>query len=414
VDRACFFTSLVFVFMVPWEDIIDLPGLGTAVKAMGLAAGALWVMLVVVTGRFRKPAAFHVTASFYVVWTTASVLWSSDVDRTLVQVMTGVQLLGLVLIVWDIYRTRTAVCAALQMYILGAYVALGSTFVNYFSGDTYYYERFSASGTNPDDLGVILAMGMPMAWYLAISLQRAGRARLLVPLNYAYIPAAFLGIALSGTRTALIGTLPGVMFGLACLTQVRTWVRVTVFLGFVSAGVVLLPFIPGASLERLGSTGSELAGGDLNGRLEIWRQGLVSFADHPLLGVGSNMFRSVNWERKVAHNSFLSVLVESGLVGLSLFGTMVVMAVVCAWRQHRWESRLWLSLFGVWAVGAFALTWEVRKPTWVLFGLVVASAGLRSEYRSIVFRDRSRSDARRRSDPALPGPRTELTPVPHS
>jgi O-antigen ligase len=373
-----YWLSLVLIFTIPWEVVVEYPALGSMSRIAGLAAAAFWVVTVVVTGRLRFPGLLHLTLFLFVLWNAVSVFWSADANRTIEHLGTWIQLFIMIYILWDLYTTRAAVMGGLQMYILGSYVALGNTIVNYFSGNTFYYERFSAAGTNPDDLGTFLALGIPVACYLALSKSTYKMNRLLKLVNYAYIPAALVGVALSGTRTALIATIPGIVFGLASLTRVRLWARIAIFMLLISAGLALLPLIPPASLQRLGTTGTEFAGGDLNGRKTIWREGLAAFAEHPLTGVGSNMYRSVNFVGKVAHNSYISVLVELGLIGFGLFLMILTIVVIQALRQAKWRSRFWLSILVTWGIGASTLTLEYRKPTWLFLSLIVASAAIKS------------------------------------
>jgi hypothetical protein len=219
-----FWLALLLVFMIPWEDVLNLPVLGTAARTVGLVVAAFWGATVLLTGQMRKPSLFQFFALLYVLWCVLSVLWSANANATLLQIITFVQLLGLACILWDLFTTRVALLASLQMYILGVYVAFGNTVVNYFSGTTYYYERFSANGTNPDDLGFILALGIPIAWYLALCGTPTGIGYAVRIINYAYFPAAVMGIALSGTRTAMVATIPGLVLGLATFTQMKLWV----------------------------------------------------------------------------------------------------------------------------------------------------------------------------------------------
>jgi O-antigen ligase len=293
--------------------------------------------------------------------------------------MTWAQLLMLAFIWWDLYTTRTSVLAGLQAYVLGAYVAVGSAIANYFTGAAFYthYDRYSPGETNPDGFGFIMALGIPAAWYLTISINNTQLGNLLKLINYAYIPTAMLGIAMSGTRTALIASVPGMMLGLASLSRIRRSARVAIFLFFIVAVFILLPYVQTQrSFQRLGTTATELTEGDLNNRTNNWREGLESFAEHPLLGVGSNMYRSVNSWDKAAHNSFISVLVEVGLIGFILFGAILAIAVFQAWNQPKWDSRFWLTTLVVWAIGASTLTWGHRKSTWLFLSLVVASAAI--------------------------------------
>jgi O-antigen ligase len=103
---------------------------------------------------------------------------------------------------------------------------------------------------------------------------------------------------------------------------------------------------------------------------------MASFERNPLLGVGSNMYRSVNVENKVAHNSFISVLVELGLVGFILFGCILATAIRQILSQPSWEKRMWLAVLAGWAAAASTLTWEYRKPTWLFLCLIVASSAV--------------------------------------
>jgi O-antigen ligase len=74
----------------------------------------------------------------------------------------------------------------------------------------------------------------------------------------------------------------------------------------------------------------------------------------------------------VAHNTFLSVLVELGIVGALLLGGLLVSAFRSALRMPSLERCLWVALLLTWSVGVSSLTWEYRKPTWFLFGILAA------------------------------------------
>jgi O-antigen ligase len=375
--KIVYWLSLILIFMIPWEGVVEF-GLGTAAKLMGLVVGACWLIMVAATGRLRRPGPFVVATSLFVLWNAISVLWSADPRTSLSHVWTWVQSLGLVMILWDLFRTRAAILAALQAYVLGAYVAIGLAVVNYLSGNAFYswYERFSpGEATNPDGFGFIVALGIPVACYLASSSGTSHFRRVLRLANYAYVPAAFLGLALSGTRTAAIAALIGLAFGLASLTRLSLAARIAVLALVTVALYFLVPVVaPLRSFERLGTTATELTQGDLNGRLEQWRQGFLAFSQNPIVGVGANMYRTVNDLGKLAHNSFISVLVELGLIGFVLFAAILVIVVNAALAQPRWDRRFWLTLLLVWAIGSSTLTWEHRKTTWLFLPLVVASA----------------------------------------
>jgi O-antigen ligase len=380
--RIVYWLSLVFIFMLPWEGVVKVAGgTGTAAKFIGLLVGGLWLVNVLITGRMRNPDPFLGATALFVLWNALSVLWSAAPGQSFRHVATMVQSLGFVLILWDVYRTRAALLAGLQAYVLGVYVAVMSAVFNYLNSNTSYvhYERYTPGLTHPDGFGFVVALGIPVAWYLAgpASPHQRGLLRIV---NYAYIPVALFGIALSGTRTALIACIPGMVFGLASLTSLRLPTRIAIFVALIASLYFLAPIVaPLRSFERLRTTQAEATQGNLSGRSDQWRESLASFAERPILGVGSNMFRSVNTQGKVAHNSFLSVLIELGLIGLALFGAIVMIAVIHALRQPGWHRMFCLVILLVWAIGASALTWEDRKTTWLFMGMVVVSAALRSQ-----------------------------------
>ncbi|HET9493455.1 MAG TPA: hypothetical protein VFR15_04415, partial [Chloroflexia bacterium] len=259
--KLTYWLSLLLIFTIPWEAMVEDATLGSITRLIGLALAASWAIMVVTTGRIRRPTPFHVAVLLLVLWNAVSIFWSGNGARTSQHIMTWVQLAAMVFILWDLLTTREAFQTALQMYVAGAYVVFGNTIANFFAGTTSHWERFSAEGTNPDDLGIVLALGIPVALYLAGRKGAAPGGFLLKWANYAYIPASLLGIALSGSRTALIAAMPGLLFGLVSITRVSVWAKGALAVLFVAAAFFITPLVPQASLQRLGTTGTEVLEG---------------------------------------------------------------------------------------------------------------------------------------------------------
>ncbi len=381
--RIVFGLSLILIFTVPWEGAFHLPGLGTTATAMGLVVGACWLVLIVLTGRMRQPVTYLFAAAGFVAWIALTVFWSVDPVESLGSVVLWLQSLLFVFILWDLYRTKPALLAGLQAYVFGAYTAVFGAVLNYLHSNAFYthQDRYSLGDTNPDGYGFILALGIPVACYLAASAEVPKVFRFI---NYGYLPVAFFGIALSGTRTASIGAAVGLLYGFATLTRLKPVTRIAV-VGFLAAALyLLLPVVqPLSSFQRLGTTGTEVTEGDLNGRTAQWQQGLRAFKDHPVLGVGTDMYRSVNTLSKVAHNSYLSVLVEEGLIGFALFALILAIVAGQVLRLPKWDRNFWMTVLAVWAIGASTLTWEHRKTTWLFLTFAAAGVGRLREARVV-------------------------------
>src|SRR3989442_5895917 len=58
----------IFVFVLPWESVIVLPGLAVVSRGTGVLALALAMLAVVISGRTRRWHAFHTTALLFVIW----------------------------------------------------------------------------------------------------------------------------------------------------------------------------------------------------------------------------------------------------------------------------------------------------------------------------------------------------------
>jgi O-antigen ligase len=114
---------------------------------------------------------------------------------------------------------------------------------------------------------------------------------------------------------------------------------------------------------------------------------VVVFRDNALFGVGSGAFgtsvRNLLDIPYVSHNLFLSVLVELGAIGALIAFALLFCSVYSTFRLPQQERRLWIVLLLSWAVGVSSLTWEYRKPTWILFGLLAAHiAGAKDNLRN--------------------------------
>jgi O-antigen ligase len=133
---------------------------------------------------------------------------------------------------------------------------------------------------------------------------------------------------------------------------------------------------PTASLDRLATTWGSIAAGDLGGRVPLWNTTLAIFAEHPILGIGAGDLHASTVLGAVAHNTYLSILAELGLIGFILFVILVGIVFIQALIQARRADILWMALLATWAIGVFTLSWEFRKPTWLLLSLVVVSANL--------------------------------------
>ncbi len=216
------------------------------------------------------------------------------------------------------------------------------------------------------------------------------------------MPAAFAAVLLTGSRGSLLLTSLVLLFVLLTLNRLRHLSRAIVITSIACGAFVLPMVIPQTSFQRLATIGKSIAEGDLGGRVEAWREALAVHDAHPLLGVGSGAYRTAAVRTKtVAHNVYLSVLAELGLVGLLLFSIILAVCFRQTLRMPRVALMFWVTVLAIWSAGAFVSPWEQRKQTWLFLSLAVASSELfvrtgRSGSSALAGVIRSAGDARHR------------------
>lgn len=378
--KIAFWLALVLIFTIPWENSVIIDGVGRITRVLGLFVAAFWLGTVLATGKFRQLRPFHLFIFLYFFWNGLTILWSSDLGDTLDRISTYVQLVGFAWLLWDLFTSREAVRAGLQVFVLGSYVSVIDTISNYLAGISRgSTPRYAASGFNANGLALIVALSLPIAWYLAISATSDGdkKNKLLSIINYAYLPLGVFAVLLTASRTALICMVPTFWFILGASARLRFVDRVLISCFLAGALYFLQPLIPETSIARLSTTETELTEGDLSGRRLIWDQALDVFENSPLIGTGSGTFKAaVDFKDKSAHNTYLAILVESGAIGFALFALVVAVSAWHIKELPRWESMFWLTLLLIWGIGITTMSWEIKKPTWLVLNMIVVHAAV--------------------------------------
>jgi len=342
---------------------------------MGFVVAGLWLATLLLEGKFRKPHPFHALVLLFFLWNFLSVFWSLNIENTLQRIKTYSQIFVLLLIYWELYQKPEELMAGLQAYIFGAYVLVAGTIYNFLTGNVAvkYEGRYSATGVNAVDLALILMLGLPIATQLFFAARNDKRGTWLKVINLLYMPLSIFSVILTGSRTSLVAAIPFSIF-IVGAQQIKFDRKIFMFVIILISLVVFLPFIPQSILNRLGSIGSSIGEGDLGGRMNLWWEATVVFAEHPILGVGSGAVAS-NIGSAV-HNTFISIIAETGFIGFTLFLSIIGIVIYEAVRLPKGMSGLWLTILVTWAIGVLSLSWEFRKLTWIILSFVILEGSL--------------------------------------
>jgi O-antigen ligase len=206
------------------------------------------------------------------------------------------------------------------------------------------------------------------------------------PLSALCLPFLYAGV-LMGRRSLSRHRLFCLLFMLCLLAVVLTFSRATWLLAFcglllVSAAWLRSRVTPGVSLfititVSVVVTFSGVIGlashfynpDEVYGfeRIYYYATALRLFATHPLLGVGAGNYQFFDRSYEgagaggIAHNQFLTVAAETGLIGLAMLLWLVFALVrmrkeLCLTRHSRDDSRDWLKAAG----SAFVVVWIIE------------------------------------------------------
>lgn len=394
---------LLFVFSIPWEEMVVIPGVGTLTKV----CGALSALSLVLYMAIHKRVYWHIFFSFgfaFVVFSWLSLFWSIDRSATFARVATYTQLFVAVFLIFQI-ADRSLVKQMMVAFSLGCWVLVLGTFHQYMLGIESHHERYSAPGTNPNTLAAAVALSIPMA---LVGLRQSVIPLWLYSLLIALVPAGLVTISLTGSRTGFVLmmlTLFALVVYLAGLARGVRW-KTVAFWGLTYG--ILISLTPMAAMERgfgafhelisaiegeptpveveganSGAVATEVSQGQsgvsvgepgtLSSRTDIWGAGWDVFLENRWLGVGAGAFGSsvaeALEERQSPHSVYLGVLVEGGVVGLALW-LLMMSAALFSCRSIPSDSRLFMGLllfmlFLLFLVGNA----EWRKVTWLLMML---------------------------------------------
>ena len=365
----------LLILIMPWEEMFAIPGLATMAKILGVFAFLFGLTSVVISGRVKFPLAL-VWLALFIGWCLASTQWALDPEAPLERAQTYVLLLTFVWLVCQLADNPKRLKSLMRAFVLGMVILLANMYLGYIgagvpinSGDDEV--RYTAVSANHNDLAIFCCLGILFAFYLITRREKTG-FELPNWFYWGYIVAASLAIPLTGSRA---GVVSGGIAGLVLLGRLRK-VDWSIRLGFVVAVVFVAILVPRlvdrSTLDRIGEgTSSDT----YKLRTNAWEYGLKAWAETPLVGVGAGCYRNTmvkQGQRKmVAHNAFVSVLVETGLVGFTLYFLFWTIVIRRAMLLPKADKYFWLGLLASFLPALLTGSTEYQKVWWFLGALVL-------------------------------------------
>jgi O-antigen ligase len=358
----------MFVFSLPWEGVVRIGGVAVVSRVTGMLALAIALLAIVISARIRRWHTFHIAALLFVIW-AGCVLLVSHMPEWPNKFWTFVQLFLVLFMVWELAASWRRVLGLLMAYVFGAYVAAFQTILVYRT-TAGALRRFAAGEVDPNDLAMNLVLALPIAWYLGMTY----RQPLLRWACRAYLPVGLVAIGLTGSRGGMVATIVALLIVPLTMTKLTPARLAAAIVILGVSGALAVAYVPEKLVQRFATTGTEVQEGSLHGRVDIWKAGIKAFAQRPLMGYGTANFKAAvrPWgEGQVAHNSYLSVLVEEGLVGFLLYATMFIAVFMARRNLPLLDRRFMLVMLATLGTAMLPLTWEDRKPVWFILAALL-------------------------------------------
>ncbi|MFW6116727.1 MAG: O-antigen ligase family protein [bacterium] len=361
-------------------------------RAMLLLALGLWLLDVAIHERRMVWLGPALLLLLFVIWSTITLLWASDLTQGLDRIAQYASrlILFLVVVVNQIDSTDKLDGLMDVMAIIGwLLVVLGLEQLG-FRG---YGARLQVLDENINAYGISLLVMMPgVLWRAVKSPDSPGVGRAV--LGFLYVALALVLIALTASRGSVLSL--GIALVLFSVWRpTRPWAAVALILAFI--GIAVAPSAFSALVERSAEEGA------LGGRLPIWEASWMLIRDHPWRGVGiGNADEAVmpylrmltrTWGRteRAIHNPVLQIWAETGVPGVLLYLGMLANTFFLFGRRYlRSRNQGERSLFPYFALVScvsigYLFSWikgggmEHHPSVFLLLSLLLIPSRIRSE-----------------------------------
>lgn len=236
---------------------------------------------------------------------------------------------------------------------------------------------FASSTYDPNDMALVMAMSVPLLFYMMEA--ESGLKKLVLLATLLLMMTLVLKTGSRGGVLALI-TVAGII--LYRKGSSYTLKRVPLFVVVLLLGISFTSVDLRERYADFFAMKQDYNTSAQGGRLEIWKRGLILMVKHPLLGTGAGTYTIADGSTheggkwSTAHNSFVLIGVELGIIALIIQLKLIRRAVQAVRRGVETSPLPWfpagveIGLYG-YCVGGFFLSWAYASLFYFFIALSI-------------------------------------------
>ncbi|HYZ14867.1 MAG TPA: O-antigen ligase family protein [Candidatus Acidoferrum sp.] len=340
--RPYLFPYGVYVVLVPFDNMLLIPGAGTLTKLLGVVSMGFVVLSILRQKKVGTPPLAALLAIAYMAWNLFSLTWAVDLDSGLLDA-TSMSSLVVMYVLFSV-----APITERDLRLICLFAVAGGVLASLYGISLLH----GAAATDAGDYGRLMidvdnrridpnhfanSLLGPFALAL-VGLLHAHRKRLILA-SAGAVAILAAGVVISVSREALIGLV--LIVGVLLMFSKRRALGLAIAIPSIAGVLAFVPAIAGRMAEAMSSGGA--------GRSFVWHVVWRAVQQHPLFGWGAGgaleaydqnylavyqLGQFQGWTRP-PHNTPLHLLVDLGIVGL----VIVVACYLTTFLQFRGIDR---------------------------------------------------------------------------
>lgn len=379
---------LLVVFAIPMENFNEFGGGLSVLKLLSVVVfgGAIVHFLIFRRNDSLVGAPQNWAIGLFLMAVILSNFVAIDPPVTIDRTFKLLRVLSLYLVVVNVVRTETDLRRLVWVFLISGFVCALYGLYGYYFDRTLLDTEGRVTGTmdDPNEFAAAMTARLP----LTLCLLSAEKHRLRKSLLLVGAGIIIWSITLSGSRGGLLA------LGLSLILFVLLQKNKAAWLAIAGTVVlVVLTAMPLGLKQRVGLVPSNGQGSDssVERRTTYQVYGIQLFREHPILGVGLDgfaeayarseyRFLQAGHVKRIAHNTYLEIVVGTGLVGLVPFVLLLGLSLFTSWKlagcraRYSYLASVSLGLFaGIagYSLACFFLSQQYEKTPWLLIAMIV-------------------------------------------